>query len=83
MTKLLLLQRLLLWEVCNEFDVGDDELVLQQQVFEEDVLLRRGDRLGAEQADQRLGAGTSQTGNTGGVGRLLRKTQRLQDAVLT
>lgn len=44
------------------WDVGDDKLVLHQQVSEEDVFPRRWDGLRAEQADQRLGAGTLNTG---------------------
>lgn len=74
---------LVLWDVCDEFDVGDDKLVLDQQVSEEDVFPRRWDGLRAEQADQRLGAGTLNTGRAGGVSRLIGETQRLQNAVLT
>lgn len=66
-------------QVCDQSDVGDDQLVFQEQVFEEDVLLLQRDGLRAEQADQRLW----QTGRTGAAGLLLRETQRLQDAVLT
>lgn len=73
----------ILWEVCDEFDVGDDHLVLQQQVFEEDVFLQQRDGLGAEQTHQQLCTGTLQTGSTGAVGGLLWKTQRLQYTVLT
>lgn len=41
-------------QVCDQPDVCDDQLVLQEQVFEEDVLLLQRDRLRAEQAHQRL-----------------------------
>ena len=74
---------LILWQVSDELDVCDDHLVLQQQVFEEDVFPLQRDGLGAEQTHQQLCAGTLQTGSTGAVGRLLWKTQRLQYAVLT
>lgn len=70
-------------EVGDELDVGDDQLVLQQQVFEEDVFLQQGDGLGAEQTHQQLRAGTLQAGSAGAISWLLRETQRLQDAVLT
>lgn len=80
--------RFILWKVCDESDVGDDQLVLQQQVFEEDVFLLQTDRLGAEQTHQQLctgtlQTGTLQTGSTGAIRWLLWKTQWLQYAVLT
>lgn len=71
----------LLWEVCNEFDISNDQPVLQQQVFEEVVFLQQRDGLGTEQADQQFSAG--KTGGTGAVSWLLWKTQWLQYAVLT
>lgn len=75
--------RFVLWEVCDESDVRDDQLVLQQQVFEEDVFLLQRDGLRAEQAHQQLRTGTLQTGSTGTISWLLRKAQWLQYTVLT
>lgn len=73
----------LLWQVGDESDVGDDQLVLQQQVFEKDIFLLRGDRLWTEQAHQQLCPGTLQICCFSATFWLLWKTQRLQDAVLT
>ncbi|TNN57479.1 hypothetical protein EYF80_032303 [Liparis tanakae] len=65
-------------------DVGDDQLVVQQQVFEELVLLLQGDGPGAEQAEQQGVQRVQRVGqSTGGVRGGIRETQRLQDAVLT
>lgn len=71
-----------LGQVCDQSDVSDDQLVFQEKVFEEDVLLLQGDGVGAEQAPQRLWAGSLQAGGAGAAGLLLREAQRLQDAVL-
>lgn len=73
----------LLWQVGNESDVGDDKLVLQKQVFEEDIFLLKGDRLWTEEAHQQLRPKTLRTGCFSATFWLLRKTQWLQDAVLT
>lgn len=70
-------------QVCDQPDVCDDQLVLQEQVLEEDVLLLRRHGLRAEQAPQRLRASPPHTGSTGAAGLVLWETQRLQDAVLT
>lgn len=72
-----------LWQVGDESDVGDDQLVLQQQVFEEDIFLLQGDGLQTEQANQQLRPGTLWTGCFSATCWLLWKTQRLQDTVLT
>lgn len=46
--------RVVLWQVSNQSDVSDDQLVFQQKVFEEDVLLLQRDGFRAEQAHQHL-----------------------------
>lgn len=74
--------QVVLWQVSDQSDVADDQLVFQQKVFEEDVLLLQRDRLRTEEAHQCLRSRTLQTGSTGAAGPLLWETQRLQDAVL-
>lgn len=68
----------ILSEVCDESDVSDDQLVLQQEVFEEDIFLLQRDGIRTEQAHQQLC-----TGSTGTIIWLLWKAQWLQYTVLT
>lgn len=69
----------LLWEVSDEFDVSDDQLVLQQQVLQELVFIRERSRVWTQDTVHQA---IVICGDVNASSQLLRKAQRLQNTIL-
>lgn len=68
-----------LWEVGDEFDVGDDQFVLQQQVLQELVFIHERSRVRAQDTAHQV---IIARGDVNASIELLRKAQRLQNTIL-